>query len=135
MNIDAAKNRIKLLLNEKIKVWEKDTLSFKGKDVVTYHKSLSYFTDWVGLNIVTTIEAKPGIPPSSGRVDEILKMLPNYKVKAILVENFYPKKIPQYLSEKSGIPMLNLPTDTGEEGIKTYFDLIDHLIGEIKKVM
>jgi len=122
-------------LNEKIKVWEKDTLSFKGKDVVTYHKSLSYFTDWVGLNIVTTIEAKPGIPPSSGRVDEILKMLPNYKVKAILVENFYPKKIPQYLSEKSGIPMLNLPTDTGEEGIKTYFDLIDHLIGEIKKVM
>jgi len=122
-------------INEKMKAWEKEIALFKGKEVITYHRSLSYFTDWTGLNVVTTIEAKPGISPSSGRVDEILKMLPNYKVKAILVESFYPKKIPQYLSEKSGIPMLDLPTDTGESGIKTYFDLIDHLIDEIKKTL
>lgn len=122
-------------INEKMKIWEKEIIPFKGKDVITYHRSLSYFTDWTGLNVVTAIEAKPGIPPSSGRVDEILKMLPNYKVKAILVESFYPKKIPQYLSEKSGIPMLDLPSDTGESGIKNYFDLIDHLIDEIKKTL
>lgn len=122
-------------MNAKMLGWEKSIALFKGKEVITYHKSLSYFVNWSGLNVVTSIESKPGIPPSSSRVDEIIKMLPNYKVKAILVENFYPKKIPEYLSQKTGIPMLSLATDTGEDGIQNYFDLIDHLIDAIKKVI
>lgn len=122
-------------MNAKMQVWDKKIAPFKGKDVLTYHKSLSYFVNWTGLNVVATLESKPGIPPSSSRVDEIIKLLPNYKVKAILVENFYPKKIPEYLSQKTGIPLLDLPTDTGEEGIKTYFDLIDHLIDALQKVL
>lgn len=122
-------------MNAKMQVWDKKIAPFKGKDVLTYHKSLSYFVNWTGLNVVATIEPKPGMPPSSSRVDEIIKLLPNYKVKAILVENFYPKKIPEYLSQKTGIPLLDLPTDTGEEGIKTYFDLIDHLIDALQKVL
>jgi len=122
-------------LNAKMQGWEKEIAPFKGKEVLTYHRSLSYFVNWTGLSVVATIESKPGIPPSSARVDEILKLLPNYKVKAILVESFYPKKIPEYLSQKSGIPMLDLPTDTGEGGLKTYFDLMDHLINEIKKAL
>ena len=122
-------------MNAKMQSWEKSIVLFKGKDVLTYHKSLSYFVNWTGLNVVATIESKPGIPPSSSRVDEIIKMLPNYKVRAILVENFYPKKIPVFLSHKTGIPMLDLPTDTGEAGINSYFDLIDHLIDAIKKVL
>ncbi len=122
-------------MNMKMQGWEKSIALFKGKEVITYHKSLSYFVNWSGLNVVTSIESKPGIPPSSSRVDEIIKMLPNYKVKAILVENFYPKKIPEYLSQKTGIPMLSLATDTGENGIQNYFDLIDHLIDAIRKVI
>ena len=122
-------------LNAAIAKWNTEIQSFKGKDVLTFHKSLSYFADWTGLNVVATIEPKPGIPPSSGRVDELLKLLPNYQVKAILVENFYPKKIPEYLSQKANIPMVIVPTDTGEEGINTYFDLMETLIQDIKKVV
>src|SRR4030095_6906012 len=103
--------------DEKMKQWEGQIQSFQGKDIIAFHKSFSYFADWTGLNVVANIEPKPGIPPSSGRVDELLKLMPNYKVKAILVENFYPKKIPEYLSQKSNVPMVIVPTDTGEEGI------------------
>ncbi|MFO1519999.1 MAG: metal ABC transporter substrate-binding protein [bacterium] len=122
-------------LNAKMKQWEGDTASLRGKDVITFHKSLSYFADWTGLNVVANIEPKPGIPPSSGRVDELLKLIPNYKVKAILVENFYPKKIPEYLAQKANLPMVIVPTDTEEEGPKTYIDLIDSLVKDIKKAV
>ncbi len=122
-------------MNSKLLQWDVQIKNFRNKEVITYHKSFSYFANWTGLKIIAMIEPKPGIPPSSSRVSDILKMLPNYKVKAILVENFYPKKIPQYLSEKTKIPMLDLPTDTGEEGLNTYFDLMDHLIGEINKIL
>src|SRR4030095_5094258 len=122
-------------MNDKMRQWETETAGFRDKDVITFHKSLSYFADWTGLNVVATIKPKPGIPPSSGRVDELLKIIPNYKVKGILVENFYPKKIPEYLAQKANLPMAIVPTDTGEGDIKTYFDLIDSLIREIKKAV
>lgn len=122
-------------LSDQMSKWASQIQSFKGKDIITFHKSFSYFSDWTGLNVVATIEPKPGIPPGSGRVDELLKLMPNYQVKAILVENFYPKKVPEYLSEKAKVPMVIIPADTGEGNIKTYFDLINTLIQDIKKVV
>jgi ABC-type Zn uptake system ZnuABC Zn-binding protein ZnuA len=122
-------------LNAAMAKWTTEIQSFKGKDAITFHKSFSYFADWTGLNVVATIEPKPGIPPSSGRVDELLRLMPNYQVKVILVENFYPKKIPEYLSEKANIPMVIVPTDTGEVGTATYFDLIETLIQDIQKII
>ncbi len=120
-------------LNTKNIEWEKNLQSLKGKNIIPYHKSLSYFADWAAMNVVNTVEAKPGIPPSSNRVDELLKIISSAQVKAIVVENFYPKKIPEYLAQKAGIPMILIPTDTGEEGIKTYFDLIDRIVNEMGK--
>src|SRR5262249_27243252 len=121
-------------LNQKIATWEQDAQSLRGKKVVTYHKSFTYFADWTGLAVVDTVESKPGIPPSAKHIDDLVKVIPQEGVKVIIVEGFYPKKVPEYLSQKAGIPMLQLPTDVGEEGAKDYFDLIDTLIREIKKV-
>lgn len=122
-------------LNEKIKEWEMKGASLKGKPVVTYHVSFSYFAEWIGLNVVDTIEPRPGIPPSSRRADKLLGKIPSLGVKAIVAEPFYPQKIPQYLSQKSGVTLLVLETDTGMHGIETYFDLMDHLIDELSKVL
>jgi zinc/manganese transport system substrate-binding protein len=120
-------------LNQKMAVWNQQAQSIRGKKVITYHKSFSYFADWTGLEIVDTVESKPGIPPSSKHVDDLIKLIPQEGVKAILIESYYPKKVPQYLSEKSNIPLLLLPTDTDEAGINSYIDLIDTLIQQIKK--
>ncbi len=120
-------------MDQKMTQWNSQVASLKGKAVLTYHRSFSYFADWTGLNVVATIEPKPGIPPSSKHVDKLLKLIPIDQVKAILAENFYPRKFPEYLAEKAGIPFLVLPTQTGEEGTQSYFDLIDLLIREIKK--
>lgn len=122
-------------LNKKINVWENETASFRGKQVITYHKSLSYLAYWTGLDVVATVEPKPGIPPSSRHVDELLDKIAALRVKAILMENFYPMKVPEYISQKSKIPLVMIPTDVGEEGIKNYFELMDHLIGQLKKVL
>ena len=119
-------------LNQKIQQWEQQTAGFKGKKVITYHKSLSYFTDWTGLEVIDTVEPKPGIPPSSKHVDELLSEISNSQVKAILMESFYPSKVPEYLAEKAHIPLVQIPSDVGDEGTKGYFELMDRFIEKIK---
>ncbi len=122
-------------LNDKISDWEKRGRQLKGVAVLTYHKSLSYFSKWIGITIVDTIEPRPGIPPSSRRADKLLQKIPSWQIKAVIAEPFYPKKLPRYIAEKGGIPLLIVETDTGDQGIHNYFDLMDRLIDQLIQVL
>lgn len=115
-------------LDKKIAEWQPITAGFQGQKVLTYHKSFSYFVAWSGLEVAATIEPKPGIPPSSRHVDELLKQIPADKVQLIMAESFYPKKVPAFLAEKANIPYLMLPSDTDDQGIQGYIELIDYLV-------
>jgi zinc/manganese transport system substrate-binding protein len=118
-------------LSDRIPKWEARAKALRGAKVITYHKSFSYLADWLGFEVVAFIEPKPGIPPSSRHVDALLDQIPGLGVKVILVESFYPKKVPEYLSTKAQIPYLLLPTDTDEYGIATYEGLIDYLLDHL----
>lgn len=121
-------------LNEKVGGWNKSIQGLRGKKVMTYHKSFSYFADWAGLDITATVEPLPGIPPSSKDVETLLKKISAEGIKAILMEDYYPEKVPKYLSDKSGIPLLILPDTTGNAGVATYDQLIDKLLGELSGI-
>ncbi len=118
--------------DKKIAEWQPIIAGFQGKKIITYHKSFSYFVAWTGLEVAGTIEPKPGIPPSSRHVDELLKLIPAESVKLIVAESFYPKKVPAFLADKSGIPYLMLPTDTDDQGVQGYLELIDYLVHGIQ---
>lgn len=122
-------------LDTKMAEWSPLIQKIAGKKVISYHRSFSYLADWTGLEVVENIESKPGIPPSTKHIDDLLKIIPQQGVKAILAESFYPKKVPSFLSEKAGIPFLMLPSDTDELGIETYIGLIDYLLKEIAKAV
>jgi zinc/manganese transport system substrate-binding protein len=102
-----------------------------GAKIVTYHKSFSNFAAWTGINVVATVEPKPGIPPNSKHVDELMQLIPRAGVKVILVENYYPHKVPDYLAEKTGVKVLVVPNTTGASGINTYDALMRHLVTTI----
>lgn len=119
-------------VDRKLAEWQPIIAGFQGQKIATYHKSFSYFVAWSGLEVAAIIEPKPGIPPSSRHVDELLKQIPAQNVRLIVAESFYPKKVPAFLSEKSGLPYLMLPTDTEDQGVQGYLELIDYLVREIQ---
>ncbi len=119
-------------LRQKITEWEKAAASLRGQNIVTYHKSFSYFSDWLGLNIVDQIESKPGIPPSPGHILSLIERMKDQKTRLIITENYYESTSSRELSEKTGVTLLLLPTSVGgEPAIRTYFDLFDFLIGKL----
>lgn len=122
-------------LNAVLDVHQADIKALNGFKVITYHKSLSYFASWTGLDIVGTIEPKPGIPPNSKHVEELVDQIKHDNVKAILAEDFYPTKESQYLAEKTGVPFIVISNTTGEKSIDTYEALIDQLFDKIKKAI
>lgn len=125
-------NTLKLKISE----WNTELAPYVGTEVVTYHKLWSYFLDWAGLKLAGTIEPKPGIPPSPSHVADLIKRMEALDVKLVIAANYYPQKTPQIIAQKTGATFVALPAMVGgREGINTYFDFIDALVGEITSAL
>ncbi|MGH7892941.1 MAG: metal ABC transporter solute-binding protein, Zn/Mn family, partial [Thermodesulfobacteriota bacterium] len=74
----------------------------------------------------------PGIPPTPSHVAELIKKMKSMDVKLVIASNYYPQKTPAIIAEQTGARFLSIPTSVeGEEGVNTYFDLIDAIVGDI----
>lgn len=114
--------------------WARRMAPLSGAKIVTHHKSWSYFAARFGLEIVGYVEPKPGIPPTAGHVATIVKAMRDDQVRLLLMENFYDKRMPELIAEKTGATLLVLPNAVGgTDSVKTYFDLFDHIITKLEE--
>jgi len=60
-------------LGKAVKGWESSLANAKGAKVVAYHRSIVYFADWLGLDVIEYIEPRPGIPPNPHHVTHVIE--------------------------------------------------------------
>ncbi len=119
-------------LSVKIKEWDDELASYKGTEIVTYHKSWVYFSEWARFKEVGYVEPKPGIPPSPSYVADLIRKIQGMNVKLVIAESFYPQKLPSLVAEKAGASFLVLPAQVGgSDDVKTYFDLFNVIVGQV----
>lgn len=119
-------------IDEKMVEWRKLTALFKGTKVVTYHKSYDYFLERFGLELVDTLEPKPGIPPSPTHINALIPRMKEDGVKAIIIEPNKEKKTPEFIAEKTGAKVLVLPgTVGGNEETEDYISLFDYNLAQL----
>ncbi|MGZ3428601.1 MAG: metal ABC transporter substrate-binding protein, partial [Polyangia bacterium] len=55
--------------------WEKRAAPIRGTKVVTYHKSWSYVSKWLGLTEIGYVEPKPGIPAPPSHIAALINLM------------------------------------------------------------
>ena len=111
---------------------------FRGATVIQYHASWDYFCLAMGLEIVGSLEPKPGIPPTPGHLREVVEQAKARNARLILVEPYYPKRPVRFVEEKAGVKALRLPLFLGgAKGIDGYLGNLRHMVetivGELEK--
>ena len=123
-------------LKLKISEWETELRPFAGTEVVSYHKLWSYFLNWADFKLAGTIEPKPGIPPSPSHTAEIISTMERKDVRLVIAANYYPAKTASIIAQKAGATFISLPAMVeGRDGINTYIELFDALVGEITSTL
>ncbi len=113
-------------VDAKEKEWAPMVAKMKGAKIVTYHKSWSYVSHWLGMEEIGYVEPKPGIPPDPNHLVQLIQMMRAEKAQLLLVEDFYNKNTAQLVAEKAGAKLMVLPTDVGATPeIKSWFDLVE----------
>ena len=85
-------DQFKANINQKLKLWRERINQSKIKKIITYHSSFDYIIRRFGLELVATIEVKPGIPPTAKHILYIRNLIKDQKISCVLAVNFFSKK-------------------------------------------
>jgi ABC-type Zn uptake system ZnuABC Zn-binding protein ZnuA len=103
---------------------------FKGRKIVTYHRSWPNFMDRFGLDVIGYVEPKPGIPPSPAHTIELISSMKTQGATLIVVEPYFDLRTPQAIARQVGGHVLELaPSVGGKKEATDYIALFDHNVG------
>ena len=114
--------------------WDTEMKPYRGRKVVTYHRSLPNFAKHFGLDVIGYVEPRPGIPPTPSHTLELIQLMKRENCKIILVEPYFDLKTPQSIARETGAQVVvYLPSVGGVKEVTTYFQLFDYDIALLTK--
>jgi ABC-type Zn uptake system ZnuABC Zn-binding protein ZnuA len=114
--------------------WDAEMKPYRGRKVVTYHRSFPNFAKHYGLDVIGYVEPRPGIPPTPTHTLELIQLMKRENCKVVLVEPYFDLKTPQSIGRATGAQVVvYLPSVGGEKGVDDYFKLFDYDIGLLTK--
>jgi len=132
----ANRDRFKKELASKMEEWSRLTAPIRGKKAVSYHPDMSYLAEYLGLDLVGTIELKAGIPPTPRHLEELVRKMKDEKASLILREIQYSDDTSRWLSDQTGAKVAAVATMGGAfPDSQTYFGMIEHNLRTILEAL
>ena len=114
-------------LSEAEKRWDAAMAPYRGRKVVTYHRSWPNFCQRFALEVVDYIEPRPGIPPTPSHTLEVINTMKRDNTKLILVEPYFDLRTPNAVAQATGgTALVLLPSVGGVKEVTNYFELFDY---------
>jgi len=112
--------------------WQTQAAPLKGVPIAVEHQSWIYLENWLGLKRVIALEPKPGVPPSSGYLAQVVDTLQKTPAKMVIRAAYEDERPSLFIADKVHIPSVTLPyTVGGTEGAKNLFTLYDDTINRL----
>lgn len=116
--------------------WEQQAAPLKGMRIVVYHRDLSYLIEWLGMREAGALEPKPGLPPSTGHLTELVARLGREPASAIVRSAYTDPRSAEWLAQRTKIPVVMLPyTVGGTDKARDLFELFDDTISRLLAVV
>lgn len=125
-------SRFNARLDARLAEWQRQLASYRGAPIVTYHKDFVYLVPRFGLNVVETLEPKPGIAPSPAHLTSVIRKMKATNARVILVQPFQNRRTAQTVARQTGAVILDVSQQPGASpNTATYFDMMDNLVNTL----
>jgi zinc/manganese transport system substrate-binding protein len=120
-------------MQEKTKQWQERLKKTGIKEMVTYHKTFTYFCDRFQIKCDVQLEPKPGIPPTASHILSVIDQMKKRNLHLVLIENLYDDSVKSKLEQVAAAKVIKVPVYVeGEPEIKTNEQLIEKLVKNIE---
>ena len=108
--------------------------SISGPVLMEYHKEFAYFLETYGLRSFGSVEEKPGVAPSAGRLAEVALAAKGAGVRFVLAGETAPKKTLEKFTELSAMPVAVVPMSVQPHAkVKDYPAFQEYLVDTVAK--
>jgi zinc/manganese transport system substrate-binding protein len=109
--------------------WQEKAAPLRDVPIVVQHKNWIYLTNWLGLNEVAMLEAKPAVPPTVKQLQSVVEKLKQTPAKMVILAAYQSPRASDWLVDKTGITKVVLPyTVGGNEQSNNLFELYNNTI-------
>lgn len=116
--------------------WQKLLAPYRGAKIVTYHNDFVYFADRFNLQIVETLEPKPGIAPSPAHVARVIATMNSQNARVILVQPYQNRRTAETVARQTNATVVDVSQQPGAiKGTDTYVQLMDTLVRSIASAL
>jgi ABC-type Zn uptake system ZnuABC Zn-binding protein ZnuA len=114
------------LLDGKIAEWDQLAAPLRGLKAVSYHPDLIYLAAHYGIELVGTIETKPGVPATPGHLEDLIEQMKRQKATVVIREVAYELPLAQQVAERTGARVATVSSLTGGlPGTSTYVEFVE----------
>jgi zinc/manganese transport system substrate-binding protein len=102
-----------------------------NKNIITYHRSWTYFANAFGITVAGECEPVPGIPPTGKHLAELVDIAKSHKIILMLQEPYFSADAGQFLARETGLrAVVESPScETAEAG--SYLAHFDRIMGAL----
>jgi zinc/manganese transport system substrate-binding protein len=112
--------------------WEHEAAPLKGLSIIVYHKDMAYLNNWLGLRDVGSLEPKPGVPPTTAHLADLVERMRAAPAKLIVYMSYNSPQAAEFLSERTRLPAVMLPFSVGgSDKAKDLFGLFDDIVARL----
>jgi zinc/manganese transport system substrate-binding protein len=121
--------RFNAALDAKLVEWQKQLAPYAGSKIVTYHKDFAYLAERFKLDVVETLEPKPGIAPSPAHLAKVISTMKATRARVILVQPYQNRKTAETVARQTAAEVLDVGQQPGAiKGTEGYFSLMDFIV-------
>jgi ABC-type Zn uptake system ZnuABC Zn-binding protein ZnuA len=107
-------------------------LPYRGAKVVADHNMWPYFARRFGISVVGFLEPKPGLPPTTKYLNELIESMRGQGVKVILANPYFDPRFAQFVAERIGAQVVNIAHMVGARpGTDDYISMVDYDVRQL----
>jgi zinc/manganese transport system substrate-binding protein len=119
-------------LDAALAAWKAQLQPLAGRKLFVHHRTLTYFLDWTGLVSAGEMEPRPGTPPPSSHLADLVTLARKEGIKACVVENYYDTRSDELVARLIGGTVVRIPGDVGgEPAASSYQAWLDLLVQRV----
>jgi zinc/manganese transport system substrate-binding protein len=116
--------------------WLGMTRPYRGAKAVDDHPIWSYFARRFGLAVVAHLEPKPGVPPTTRHLDDVVRLMREAGVRLVLASAYYDPRHADFVARNTGAQVARMANLVGARpGTDDYLAMIDHDVREVARVL
>jgi ABC-type Zn uptake system ZnuABC Zn-binding protein ZnuA len=116
-------------LDVKLAEWQAALAPYRGARIVTYHKDFVYLAQRFNLEVVETLEPKPGIAPSPAHLAKVIATMRAANARVILVQPYQNRRTAETVARQTNAVVLDIAQQPGVlQNTGTYFELMDYMV-------